>query len=156
VIQNEKPGCTIQTTVLVHETYLRLINVNQVGWKHRAHFLAVSAQIMRHILVDAARARRRAKRGGERVLLNLDEFPDVSSGRAAEFVALDDALRALAESQPRKARIIELRFFGGLSVDETAAVLEVSADTVMRDWSLARAWLLSELSRHSPSGEPAD
>jgi RNA polymerase sigma factor (TIGR02999 family) len=150
-MQNERPGRTLQTTALVHEAYLRLIDVNNVDWEHRAHFFAVSAQIMRRILVDGARARAAVKRGGgmPRVHLDktvLDEIADVSSGRGNELIALDEALERLAELDPRKARIIELRFFGGLSVEETAAVLKVSPDTVMRDWRLARSWLLLELS----------
>lgn len=146
-MRNERPGQTIQTTALVHEAYLRLIDVHNVDWQHRAHFYAVSAQIMRHILLDRARRRAAAKRGGEAVRVNLDEAPDVSSRRANELIALDDALEALAGVDQRKARIIELRFFGGLSVDETAEVLKVSPDTVLRDWRLARAWLLTELDK---------
>ena len=148
-MQNERPGRTIQTTALVHEAYLKLIDVNNVDWQHRAHFFAVSAQIMRHILLDRARRRVAAKRGGATPRVNLDELPDVGSGRARELIALDDALNALAKVDTRKARVIELRFFGGLSVDETAEVLKVSPDTVLRDWRLARAWLLSEMSGKS-------
>jgi RNA polymerase sigma-70 factor, ECF subfamily len=125
---------------------LRLIDVNNVNWEHRAHFFAVSSQIMRRILVDGARARATAKRGGGVPRVNLDEIADVSSRRGNELIALDEALKSLAELDPRKARIIELRFFGGLSVEETAAVLKISQDTVMRDWRLARSWLLLELS----------
>jgi RNA polymerase sigma-70 factor, ECF subfamily len=145
-MQNEHPGRTLQTTALVHEAYLRLIDVNNVNWEHRAHFFAVSSQIMRRILVDGARARATAKRGGGVPRVNLDEIADVSSGRGDELIVLDEALERLADLDPRKARIIELRFFGGLSVEETAAVLKVSSDTVMRDWRLARSWLLLELS----------
>jgi len=145
-MQNERPGRTIQTTALVHEAYLKLIDIANVGWQHRAHFFALSAQIMRRILLDRARRRVAAKRGGATPRVNLDEVPDVSSGRARELIALDDALNELAEIDPRKARVIELRFFGGLSVEETAEVLEVSPDTVLRDWRLARARLLAELS----------
>jgi RNA polymerase sigma factor (TIGR02999 family) len=145
-MQNERPGQSIQTTALVHEAYLKLIDVDEVDWQHRAHFFAVSAQIMRRILLDRARSRMAAKRGGNAARINLDEVPDVCAGRARELIALDDALSALALIDPRKARVIELRFFGGLSVEETAGVLKVSPDTVMRDWSMARAWLLSELS----------
>ena len=146
-MQNERPGRTLQTTALVHEAYLKLIDVTSVDWRHRAHFFAVSAQIMRHILLDRARRRVAAKRGGGAPKVNLDELPDVGSNRARELIALDDALNALEKVDPRKARIIELRFFGGLSVEETAAVavIQVSPDTVMRDWRLARAWLLAEL-----------
>jgi RNA polymerase sigma factor (TIGR02999 family) len=150
-MQNERPGRTLQTTALVHEAYLRLIDVNNVNWEHRAHFFAMSAQMMRRILVDHARARATAKRGGGVARVNLDkialdEIADVSSGHENELIALDEALERPAELDPRKARIIELRFFGGLSVEETAAVLKVSPDTVMRDWRLARSWLLLELS----------
>jgi RNA polymerase sigma-70 factor (ECF subfamily) len=137
---------TLQTTALVHEAYLRLIDVNNADWEHRVHFFAVSAQIMRRILVDGARGRATAKRGGGMPRVNLDEIADVSSGRGNELIALDEALENLAKLDPRKARVIELRFFGGLSVEETAAVLKVSPDTVMRDWRLARSWLLLELS----------
>jgi RNA polymerase sigma factor (TIGR02999 family) len=150
-MQNERPGRTIQTTALVHEAYLKLIDVKSVDWQHRAHFFAVSAQIMRRILLDRARKRVAAKRGGAMPRVNLDELPDVGSGRARELIALDDALNALAEVDPRKVQVIELRFFGGLSVEETAEVLRVSPDTVLRDWRLARAWLLAELEAKFPS-----
>jgi RNA polymerase sigma factor (TIGR02999 family) len=144
-MRDERPGRTIQTTDLVHEAYLKLIDATKVDWQHRAHFFAVSAQIMRRILLDQARRRLAAKRGGATPRVNLDEATHVGCGQAREMIALDDALNALAEVDPRKARVIELRFFAGLSVEETAAVLTVSADTVMRDWRLARAWLLAEL-----------
>jgi RNA polymerase sigma factor (TIGR02999 family) len=144
-MKDERPGRTLQTTALVHEAYLRLIDVDNVEWEHRAHFFAVAAQIMRHILLDAARKRVTAKRGGDFQCVNLDETPDFSLERGNEVIALDDALTRLARLDPRKARVIELRFFGGLSVEETAAVLKVSGDTVRRDWRLARAWLMSEL-----------
>ncbi len=144
-MRDERPGRTIQTTALVHEAYLKLIDVTNVDWQHRAHFFAVSAQIMRRILLDRARRRVAAKRGGVAPRLNLDEVPDIGSGRARELIALDDALNTLAKVDPRKAQVIELRFFGGLSVEETAEVLKVSSDTVKRDWKLARAWLLAEL-----------
>jgi RNA polymerase sigma-70 factor, ECF subfamily len=144
-MQNERPGRTIQTTALVHEAYLKLIDVTNVDWQHRAHFFAVSAQIMRRILLDRARRRVSAKRGGASPRVALDELPDVMSGRARELIALDDTLNALAKLDGRKARVIELRFFGGLSVVETAEVLKVSPDTVLRDWRLARAWLLAEM-----------
>jgi RNA polymerase sigma-70 factor, ECF subfamily len=145
-IQDERPDRTIQTTALVHEVYLRLIDVKKVDWQHRAHFFAVSATLMRRILLDTARKRVTAKRGGNLARVNLDEIPDLSSKRGSEMIALDDALKRLAEIDPRKARTIELRFFGGLTVGETAAVLKVSQETVMRDWRLGRAWLLAELS----------
>jgi RNA polymerase sigma factor (TIGR02999 family) len=148
-MRNERAGRTIQTTALVHEAYLKLIDVTNVDWQHRAHFFAVSAQIMRHILVDRARRRVAAKRGGKAPRVNPDEVPDLSSARASELIALDDALNALEKVDPRKARVIEMRFFVGLSVEETAEVLKVSSDTVMRDWRLARAWLLRVLQRKS-------
>jgi RNA polymerase sigma factor (TIGR02999 family) len=148
-MQNERPGRSIQTTALVHEAYLKLIDVANVDWRHRAHFFAVSARIMRRILLDRARRRTAAKRGGQSPAVNLDEIPDVSSGRARELIALDDALQVLAGVDPRKAEVVELRFFGGLSAEETAEVLKVSPDTVLRDWKLARAWLLAELSGKS-------
>jgi RNA polymerase sigma factor (TIGR02999 family) len=149
-MQNEQPGRTIQTTALVHEVYLKLIDITNVDWRHRAHFFAISAEIMRHILLDRARRRVAAKRGGAAIRLNLDEVPDIGSGRARELIALDDALAALKKMDPRKARVVELRFFGGLSVEETAAVLEISSDTVKRDWRLARAWLSAELADPQP------
>ena len=145
LMQNERMGRTVQTTALVHEAYLKLIEVNNVDWQHRAHFFAISAQIMRHILLDAARKRSAAKRNGDLQRLDLDQVPDTSWERCDELLAVDEALTSLARVDARKAQVIELRFFGGLTVEETAAVLKVSADTVMRDWRLARAWLLAEL-----------
>ena len=146
-LQDERAGQTLQPTALVHEAYLQLIDVTNVDWQHRAHFFAVSAQIMRHILLDRARRRVTAKRGGNVERVNLDQLPDLGSDRARELIALDDALNALAGVDARKARVVELRFFGGLSVEETAAVLAISPETVMRDWKFARSWLQSELSR---------
>ena len=144
-MQNERPGRTIQTTALVHEAWLRLVDVRNVDWQLRAHFFAISATMMRHILLDRARKRVALKRGGGLPLVNLEEVLDVSYGKARELIAVDDALQALAAIDLRKARIIELRFFGGLTVEETAEILKVSADTVMRDWKLARAWLMTEI-----------
>lgn len=146
-LRNERPGDTMQATALVHEAYLELIDVNNVDWQHRAHFYAVSAQIMRHILLDRARRRVAARRGGRAERVNLDEVPDLSANRAKELIALEDALNALAAIDARKARVVELRFFGGLSVEESAAVLDVSPETVMRDWKFARSWLQAEMSR---------
>lgn len=146
-LKNERAGQTLQSVDLVHEVYLRLVDVNQVDWQHRAHFFAVSATLMRRILLDRARKRSAAKRGGKQQLMDLDAALEVSSGRARELIALDDALNTLARVDPRKAQIVELRFFGGLSVEETADVVKVSCDTVMRDWKLAKAWLLTELDR---------
>jgi RNA polymerase sigma factor (TIGR02999 family) len=136
---------TMQTTALVHEAYLRLVDLGEIDWRDRTHFFACSAQIMRRILLDAARRRLAAKRGGGAVRVDLDGAADVGSERAAEVVALDDALNTLAAAHPRKARIVELRFFAGLGVEETAQVLGVSPDTVMRDWNLAKLWLRADL-----------
>jgi RNA polymerase sigma factor (TIGR02999 family) len=149
-MRSERSGLTLQSTALVHETYLRLIDAKVANWHDRVHFFALSAQLMRRILVDAARTRTAAKRGGRAVRLehasavDLDQIPDADSS-AATLCELDDALRTLTRIDPRRAKVIELRFFGGLSVDETADVLHVSAQTVMRDWRLARAWLAREL-----------
>jgi RNA polymerase sigma factor (TIGR02999 family) len=142
----ERPGHTLQATALIHETYLRLVSVRRVKWQNRAHFLAVCARLMRRILVDFARSRGYQKRGGDATNVDFDEALVVSADPAVNLVALDDALRRLAEVDERKTRVVELRFFGGLSVKETAEVLKVSVDTVMRDWKLAKAWLLRELS----------
>jgi RNA polymerase sigma factor (TIGR02999 family) len=145
LLQNERPGHTLQSADLVHEAYLRLVNAHEVEWQHRAHFFAVAATLMRRILLDRARRRAALKRGGKAQPLDLTQTLDISSVQSRELVALDDALDALAAVDPRKARIVELRFFGGLSVKETAEVVKVSSDTVMRDWKIARAWLLTEL-----------
>lgn len=145
-MQRERAGNSMQATALVHEAYLELIDVTSVNWQHRAHFFAVSAQIMRHILLDRARRRVAVKRAGAAERINLDELPDISGDRARELIALEDALTALAHNDERKARVVELRFFGGLSVEETAEVLAVSPETVMRDWKFARSWLHAELS----------
>jgi RNA polymerase sigma factor (TIGR02999 family) len=145
----ERPGSPLQTTALVHETYLRLIDSSRVCWKSRAHFFSVSAQLMRRVLVDAARARSARKRGGDIDLVELAGDCDRASRRRADIVAVDEALTALAEVHPRKARVVELRYFGGLSVEETAEVVQVSPETVMRDWKMAKLWLLREL--HPPT-----
>lgn len=145
-MQQERAGQSMQATALVHEAYLELIDVRNVNWQHRAHFFAVSAQIMRHILLDRARRRVAAKRGGTAERVNLDDLPDLSGDRDKELIALEDALNALTEKDPRKGRVVELRFFGGLSVEETAEVLSVSPETVMRDWKFARSWLQAQLS----------
>ena len=146
-MRGERAGNTLQSTALVHEAYLRLVDMKQAGWQDRAHFFAVSAQMMRRILVDAARARATGKRGGAAAHVNLDEVPEVGTGRAGELVALDDALNALARMDPRKAKVVELRFFGGLTVEETAEVLKISDQSVVRDWKLAKAWLRRELQK---------
>ena len=146
-MRRERVGATLQTTALVNEAYLRLVDLKVVGWQDRTHFFAVSAQVMRRILVDAARARTSIKRGGlfrraeHSSAIDLNEIPSVDSSRGAEIIAVDDALEELARIDPRKARVVELRFFGGLSVEETAAVLRISPQSVMRDWKLAKAWL---------------
>ena len=142
----ERPGHTLQATALVNEAYLRLIEVNQVRWQNRAHFFAMASRVMRRILVDAARARGYQKRGGGAETVSLDEALLVSGEPRQDLVALDDALNALAAFDLRKSQVVEMRFFGGLRVEETAAALHVSADTVMRDWRLAKAWLVRELS----------
>lgn len=152
-MRHERAGHTLQTTALVNEAYIRLVDVKGVDWHDRSHFLALCAQIMRRILVDAARRRASTKRGGgmehveHSTPLDFDQFPAFDSDRAAALCALDDALNSLSRLDPRRARVIELRFFGGLSVDETADVMQVSPQTVMRDWKLARAWLARELCR---------
>jgi len=143
----ERPGHTLQTTALVNEAYLRLVDQKQSQWQNRTHFFAVAAQLMRRILVDYARARNNAKRGGGAMWVTLEEAAEVSGDRSAEMVALDDALTELAEFDLRKSRIVELRFFGGLSIEETAEVLNVSPGTVMREWTLAKAWLQREISK---------
>jgi RNA polymerase sigma-70 factor (ECF subfamily) len=146
-MDRQNPGHTLQTTALIHEAYLRLVGQKEAHWQNRAHFFAVAAQAMRHILVDYARSRHAAKRGGEIKLVSLVDAAVVSEERTAELVALDDALESLAGVDRRKCQVVELRYFGGLSVEETAEVLKVSPETVSRDWRLARTWLLRELSR---------
>lgn len=138
---------TLQTTALVNEVYLKLVAFKEVSWQDRAHFFAVCAQLMRRILTDWARQQQTLKHGQKAPHLSFDEAIVVSSGRAADLVALDDALKALLEADSRKSQVIELRFYGGLSVEETADVLKVSPETVMRDWKLAKLWLLREMSR---------
>jgi RNA polymerase sigma factor (TIGR02999 family) len=143
-MRGERAGHSLQATALVNEAYLRLVGVQQVDWQNRVHFLAVSARLMRRILVDFARSKRYQKRGGGAEQVTLDEALLVNEpGR--DLVALDDALEALAKMDQRKAQVVEMRFFGGLSVEETAAALKISPETVMRDWRLAKAWLLREL-----------
>ena len=142
----QRPGHTLQTTALVNEVYLRLVDCGQVKWQDRAHFFAVAAQLMRRILIDFARSRRCQKRGGGLPHISLEEAPSVCNEPDANIVAIDDALKALAEVDDRKSRVVELRFFGGLNVEETAEVLRISPETVGRDWKLAKMWLLNELS----------
>ncbi len=150
----EHGGNTLQTTAVVNEAYLRLIDANRVEWKDRAHFFAISANLMRRILVEFARSRARYKRGGNVRKVELDEAIVLAPQRGADLVALDDALTALAAIDERKAKVIELRYFGGLSVEETAEVLIVGPDTVMRDWRLAKVWLVREM-RHGAEGDEA-
>jgi RNA polymerase sigma factor (TIGR02999 family) len=142
----ERRGHILQTTALVNEAFLRLIDWQNVEWRNRAHFFGLAAQIMRRILVDFARARRREKRGGDALQVSLSEAADVAQEQSADLVALDDALQTLEKLDPRQARVVELRFFAGLSLEETAEALKVSLSTVRRDWSLAEAWLYRELS----------
>ena len=141
----ERAGHTLQTTALIHETYLRLIDIRQIEWQDRAHFLAVCAQLMRRILIDFARSRGYQKRGGGAHQVNFDEALVATNQLDFNLVALDDALNRLAKMDERKGKIVELRFFGGLDVKETAEVMKVSPDTVMRDWKMAKVWLLREL-----------
>lgn len=149
-MRKERPGHGLQTTALVNEAYLRLVKIGELDWHDRAHFFAVSARIMRRILVDAARAQATSKRGGAAAhasSIDIDRFPSPETDRPAELCALDDALAHLAAIDPRRAQVIEMRFFAGLSVEDTAEALSVSPQTVMRDWRLARAWLTRELAR---------
>jgi len=146
----ERRGHILQTTALVNETYLRLIDWKNVRWQNRAQFFAMASQMMRRILVDYARAQHREKRGGSAVHVSLSQAGGVQLESSADLVALDEALQTLESFAPRQGRIVELRFFGGLSLEETAEVLEVSVGTVRRDWSLARAWLYRELNRKTP------
>ena len=142
-MRNERPEHTLQATALINEAYVRLIDWKNVQWNNRAHFFSVSAKLMRHILVDAAKSRNYDKRRAN--LVSLDEAAVVSADRVAEFVALDEALQRLNAIDPRKAQIVELRFFGGLSIEEIAAALKISSRTVLRDWDLAKAWLNREI-----------
>jgi len=146
-MQRENPGNTLQATALVNEVFLRLVDATGVCWQDRAHFFALSAQMMRRILVDAARARGSSKRGGGAVRLELNESIDGLPEADSRLVELDEALESLGRFDARKARVVELRFFGGLSVEETAEVLKISAQSVMRDWKIARAWLMREMSQ---------
>lgn len=143
----ERPGNSLQATALVHEAYIRLVDARRVRWQDRAHFLAMSARIMRRILVDHARAKGYQKRGGDAMRVTFEELQLPGVEPSPDLVALDDALAELASNDARKGKVVELRFFGGLSVEETAAVLGVSVDTVMRDWKFSKAWLVRELRR---------
>ena len=143
----ERPGHVLQPTALVNEAYLRLVNWKDVQWQNRAHFFGTAAQIMRRVLVDMARARGRAKRGRRPIHVSLSEAAQQPIEERADLIALDDALTALEAIDPRKSRVVELRYFGGLSLEEAAVVVDVSVATVRRDWSFARAWLFRELNR---------
>lgn len=149
---HESPGHTLQTSALVNEAYLRLVDSAHANWQNRVHFFAVSAQAMRRILVDWARSRQALKRGGDVRPLRLDDALAVTEEQPVDLVALDDALKALAALDPRKSQVVELHFFGGLDLEETAQVLKVSSDTVLRDWKLAKSWLRCELSGESLDG----
>ena len=149
-MKRERPGHTLQTSALVNEAFVKLVDQRDVQWQNRAHFFGIAAQLMRRILVDHARSRQSAKRGGSGRPVSLDEALTMSDERSAEVVNLHEALERLAEFDPRKSQIVELRFFGGLSIEETAEILAVSPGTVMRDWTLAKAWLRREMSTGAP------
>lgn len=146
-MRRQNPGHTLQTTALVNEAYLRLVDSDKVNWQSRTHFFAISAQLMRRILVDAARRKQSQKRGGDRLQVTLDERFDIPLENETDMVALDDALKRLAAFSPRQSRIVELRYFGGLTEEQVAETMEISSRTVRRDWSLARAWLYRELTQ---------
>ena len=145
-LRGERLNHTLHTTALVNEAFIRLVDLRRIQWQDRAHFLSLSARLMRRILVDHARSRNYQKRGGGAMNVTLDEALVGSAERGADLLALDDALQSLARQDPRKSQVVELRFFGGLSVDETAEALKVSPETVLRDWRLAKVWLLREVS----------
>ncbi len=145
-MDSQPSGHTLQTTALIHEAYLKLAVQTDKNWQNRAHFFAVAARAMRHILVDHARTRQRDKRGGKTQVISLDQVAEISTERAAQFVALDEALIELEKLEERKSRVVELRYFAGLNIEETAEVLKVSPETVQRDWRFAKTWLMRELS----------
>jgi RNA polymerase sigma factor (TIGR02999 family) len=162
-MKNERQANTLQTTALVHEVYLRLIDVTKVEWQERAQFFSMAAQMMRRILVDAARARGAHKRGGRALKVNLDETALLSNAPGRSILALDEALTAFSQIAPRQAKVVELRYFGGLTEEEIVAALKISPRTIRRDWDLAKAWLLRELrhrikqpTAHDPRAFPAD
>lgn len=154
-LHRERPGHTLQTTALVHEAYLKLIDQRDARWQNRAHFFAIAAQAMRRILVDSARRHTAIKRGGPAENLPLDEAANVSLEPDPILLPLDEALNALAEIDPQQGRIVELRFFGGLTIEETAEVMKLSADTIKREWAMARAWLRQTLTDQVPN-QPQD
>ncbi len=147
-MRRQNPGHTLQTTALVNEAFIRLVDSNRVNWQDRNHFYAVSAQLMRRILVDSARRRNSLKRGGDQVMVTLDDNADVAISRQDDVLALDEAMSRLAKMDPRQSQIVEMRYFGGLTEEEIAAILGVSSRTVRRDWNLARAWLFREIKRN--------
>jgi RNA polymerase sigma-70 factor, ECF subfamily len=151
-LRRERSDHTLQPTALVNEAYLRLIDQHSVRWQNRAHFFGVAAQMMRRILVDHAKGHRREKRGGGARKVSLDEAIELTDQRADGLVALDEALTALAQFDERKSRVVELRYFGGLSVEETAEILQVSVNTILRDWKLAKAWLYNQIKKNGPHG----
>ena len=155
-LRREQAGCAIMTTTLVHEAYLRLLDASQVAWQDRAHFFAIAAQLMRRVLVEEARRRKYQKHGGELTRVALDEAAAVVAERAVEVLALDEALGKLERFAPRKCRVVELRFFGGLSIEETAVVLGVSIDIVKREWRTAKLWLLGALTGAVEAGDGAN
>jgi RNA polymerase sigma factor (TIGR02999 family) len=150
-MRQERPDHTLQATSLVNEAYLRLIDVNRVEWQNRAHFLALAAQMMRRILVESARNRQRQKRGGGAAHVSLDDVQELPDSKERDLVALSEALTGLATFDVRMSQVVEFRFFGGLTVDETANALNISPETVMRDWKTAKAWLLREIRRGHPA-----
>src|SRR5437879_6610601 len=149
-MRREKPGHMLQTSALLNEAYLRLVDQSHVHWENRGHFFGIAARLMREILVDEARRRGYAKRGGGAIQVTLDEARTIAQEQSANVMALDDALKSLEQINSRQSRIVELRFFGGLSIEETAELLKVSPGTVMRDWTFARAWLRNEMSGGNP------
>jgi RNA polymerase sigma factor (TIGR02999 family) len=146
-LRGERAGHTLQPTALVNEMYLRLPGVERLGWQDRAHFFAIAARLMRRVLIEAARARKNQKRGGGAVRITFIESQLAGDAPSRDVVALDDALRTLAEMDPRKSHVVELRYFGGLTMEETATVLGISTDTVMRDWKVAKLWLMREIQK---------
>jgi RNA polymerase sigma factor (TIGR02999 family) len=146
-MRREKPGHTLQTSALVNEAYVRLVDQTKIQWEGRAHFFGIAARLMRQILVDQARRKNFAKRGGGAIRVSLDSNNEIAQQQSANVMALDEALKILEQTDPRKSRIVELRFFGGMSIDETAEALKVSPGTVMREWTFARAWLRNRMSQ---------
>ena len=151
-MRRERTGDTFQTTALINEAYLRLVDYSRVRPRDRAHFFAIAAQAMRRILIERARSRRATKRGSGTQKVSLEEVADISNERAADLIALDEALTNLALIDPRKAQIVELKYFGGMTIEEAAEVLEVSTATVERDWKMAKIWLHREISKHRDAG----